>query len=125
MPVQCYGRHYEAADGEELTELLDFLTHRHLARANRYRVASSPLSRYRVASGPDAPNAPESVQRVISDMRTAAQQWREAYPTGGKGQSARVNFANWITSFANRLSEALEEPLASDAVDPDVGASTE
>ena len=68
------------------------------------------------SDGPDTSDALVSVQRVIADMREAAKQWGEAYPSGSVRQSARVNFANWITSYADRLSEVVDSAQPADAV---------
>lgn len=123
MHVQCYGRHYEAKDGQELTALLELLANNRLALANQYRVSVSPLSRWPMATPADVPAAaPDSARQLIADMREAAKQWREAYPGRTyKGVFARGNFANWIDHFANRLNDlSMELQPEVGAVDPQV-----
>jgi hypothetical protein len=46
MSVRCHGRNYQVKDDDELGDLLQNLIEGRLALANRYRVASTPRSRW-------------------------------------------------------------------------------
>ena len=41
MPVHCYGRRYLVTNDEDLQQLLQWLTERRIALANRFRIGAS------------------------------------------------------------------------------------